>query len=183
LSVRYPENYPDEAPDLDLLAPQNAAPHPFFDFSTDREEVMASLATTIEENLGMAMIFTVAMSIKDIAETLIRTRAEEVRAERQREKDKAEELENEKFNGTMVTRERFLEWSSNFKAELEEAEQKRLDEQAAEEKKKRGPKEETKLTGKQLWESGLVGKVEDEEYDDVDALDEIEGIKKLQIAA
>jgi hypothetical protein len=183
LSVRYPENYPDEAPDLDLLAPQNAAPHPYFDFSEDRDEVMASLSTTIEENLGMAMIFTVAMSIKDIAETLIRTRAEAVRAERQREKDKAEELENEKFNGTMVTRERFLAWSAKFKAEIEEAKEKRAEEQAIEDKKKRGPKEEKKMTGRELWERGLIGKVDEDEFDDADNLDEVEGVSKLQIAA
>jgi hypothetical protein len=78
-----------------------------------------------------------------------------------------------------VTRETFLAWRKRFREEMEEAERKRAEEVILEDKKKRVAKEEVKLTGKQLWERGLAGKVDDD--DDEDAVDALEGVEKLKI--
>jgi hypothetical protein len=50
-----------------------------------------------------------------------------------------------------------------------------------EDKKRKGGKEEVKLTGKQLWEQGLVGKHDDDEDDDGE--DALAAIDKLKVTA
>jgi hypothetical protein len=126
--------------------------------------------------MGMAMVFTLVMALKDSAESMVSERAAEARGVTEREKAKAEEAENAKFNGTVVTRERFLAWRDQFRKEMEEQE-KRKEELAAEEmKKKRVVKDEVKLTGRQLWEGGLAGKV-DEDDEGEDALANVENLK------
>jgi len=129
----------------------------------------------------MAMIFTLVSSLKDCAEMLIAERQNAAQAEREVALKKAEEEENAKFHGTPVTRETFLAWRKKFVAEMEEAERKRQEEAIAEDKKKKGVKEEVRLTGKQLWERGLAGKGEEEEEED--EKDGLEGMDKLKIEA
>ena len=64
---------------------------------------------------------------------------------------------------------------------MEEKERRQREEDEAEDKKKRGGKvEEKKLTGRQLWERGLVGKVDEE---DVDGDDAVPAIEKLKVEA
>jgi len=170
LRVEYPPGYPDEPPRLDLIPPPNAPKYKHFDIQEDKPNLLESLEPTIEENLGMAMVFTLVSTLKDGAELLIAERQQAAQAVIDTEKAKVEEEENRKFHGTPVTRESFLAWSRRFKEELIEAEKRRKEEQEVEDKKKRGVKEEVKLTGKQLWERGLVGKIPDEEEGD-DALE------------
>ena len=125
----------------------------------------------------MAMVFTLVTTLKDAAEMLIQDRqqaAEEVKAI---EKRKQEEVENRKFHGTAVTRESFLEWRAKFKKEMEEKQRMRKEEEEAEDKKKRVRVEERKMTGRQLWEKGLVGRVEEEDLEGEDALDAVAGLK------
>lgn len=178
LWVQYQTNYPDEAPRLDLSAPPNAPKYQWLDIQEDKARLLESLEPTVEENLGMAMIFTLVTSLKDNAETLITERQNAAQAERESAQKKAEEEENAKFHGTPVTRETFLAWREKFMAEMEEAERERQEEAIAEDKKKKNVKEEVKLTGKQLWEGGLAGKGEEEVEDEGDGL---EGIDKLKI--
>lgn len=86
----------------------------------------------------MAMIFSLATTLKESAETLINDRAHAVEKTREDHMRKEEEKEMEKFRGTLVTRERFMEWVAKFK---EEAARKALAEKEqleAEEKGKRG---------------------------------------------
>lgn len=137
-----------------------------FDFQEDKANLLESLQPTIEENMGMAMVFTLVSTVKDGAEMLIAERQQAEQAIKEVARAKAEEEENRKFHGTPVTRETFLEWSRKFKEELVEAERRRKEEQEAEDKKRRGAKDEVKLTGKQLWERGLVGKIEEDEGED-----------------
>lgn len=145
--------------------------------------LLDGLTTTIEESLGMAMIFTIVSTLKELAEQLM--------ADRQRQHDevrdmavrKAEEEANRKFYGTKVTKERFLEWHAKFKAEMEEKARIQREEEEAEEKKKGGAKAATKLdekrmTGRQLWEKGLAGKEVD-----IDGEDLTEGVKELKVGA
>lgn len=129
----------------------------------------------------MAMVFTLVSTLKDSAEMLIAERRAEARRILDVEAAKQEQEENKKFQGSAVTRESFLEWRNNFKRESDEAEARRVEEKEAEEKKKRGGNEEKRLTGKELFQRGLVGKAGDEDEDEGD--DALVGMEKLKVEA
>jgi hypothetical protein len=178
LSVSYPEIYPDVAPNLDLSNPPNAPRHPLLDIIEDKGGLLKSLDSTIEENLGMAMVFTLVSTLKEAAEQLIVERQGVVQAEKDQKAAELDEAENRKFHGTVVTKERFIEWRERFLAEMAEQERKEKEERELEEKKKRGGKlEEKKMSGRQLWESGLIGKVDEEEVAGEDVTDDLERLK------
>jgi RWD domain len=179
LNVSYPDGYPDVAPDLDLSFPPNAPRYPLLDISEDKGRLLKSLDTTIDENLGMAMIFTLVATLKESAEQLIMERQGALQAEKDQEAAKVEEEENRKFHGSAVTKQSFLEWRGKFRGEMAERESREKEEREAEEKKKRGKFEEKKMTGRQLWEGGLAGKGDEEEEGE----DGIEGVERLRIAA
>ncbi|CAE7010856.1 hypothetical protein CFE70_001964 [Pyrenophora teres f. teres 0-1] len=179
LNVSYPPDYPDEAPRLDVTQPPNAPKHPYLDIHEDKQRLLDSLKETIEENLGMAMIFTLVTVIKDSAELLITERQNAKQALVEIAAAKAEEEENKKFQGEAVTRESFLAWREKFRKEMEDEKRRKEEEKELEDKKKRIVKEEKKLTGKELWQQGLVGKTDDDDDDDVDEVD----VAKLKIEA
>ena len=139
------------------------------DIQEDEARLLDSLQPVIEENLGMAMVFSLVSTLKDSAESLIAERREEVEVRRVAESAKAEEEENRKFHGTHVNRETFLQWRDAFRKEMTELDRRKQEEKELEDKRKRTWKSDKKFTGKELWEKGLVGKVdeEDEEGDDV----------------
>lgn len=180
LNVKYPEEYPDVAPVLDITQPPNTSKHEHLDIQDDKYRLLESLQETIEENLGIQMVFTLVSTLKDAAEQLMAERQSEVQAEMDAAKAKAEEEENRKFEGEKVTRESFLKWSEGYKKELEAEKQRAAEVQEAEDKKKRGPKEEKKLTGRQLWEMGMAGKVMDEEDDEGEDID-VDRMKGLSV--
>ncbi|KAL3476341.1 RWD domain-containing protein [Aspergillus californicus] len=183
LEVSYPEEYPDVAPKLEISAPPNAPNHPRLDITEDRERLREALEPTIEENMGMAMVFTLVSALKESAELLMTERVNAVHAEMEVEAAKAEEEENRKFQGTVVNAETFLAWLDKFKKEMDEEEKKLREEKEAEEKKanrKAAVKDEKKLTGRQLWERGLAGKADFDEEDD-DAMPA--AVDKMKIAA
>lgn len=129
----------------------------------------------------MAMVFTLVSTLKETAESLVAERIASERAAHEREKAKAEEEENRKFQGALVTKEKFLEWRELFRKEQEEEEQRLREEKEAEEKKKKpSARDETKLTGKQLWERGLAGKADYDEEGDYDIPSA--AVEKLQLA-
>lgn len=178
LQISYPEQYPDVAPDLEISTPPNSPKYPHLDIHEDRARLLEALQPTIEENMGMAMIFAVVDSLKEGAELLISERQTAIQAQKEFEAAKAEEEENRKFQGTAVTRKSFLEWRDRFQQEMAELEQRKLEEKEAEEKKKRtGGKEEKRLTGRQLWERGLAGKGDFDEDDDDTPVQKLEKIK------
>jgi hypothetical protein len=180
LNVRYPEAYPDEAPILDITTPPNAPKHPELDIQDDKARLLDALQPTIEENMGMAMVFSLVSTLKDGAELLISERQQAVQAQKDFEAAKAEEEENRKFEGEKVTRESFLAWREKFREEMADEKARKAAELEAEERKKRGGKaEEKKLTGKQLWQQGLVGKIADDEDEEGD--DAIEGMRQLKV--
>lgn len=178
LNVQYPPNYPDEAPRLDITQPPNAPKHTYLDIQEDKQRLLDSLSETIEENLGMAMIFTLVTVLKDSAELLITERQNAKQAIVDMAAAKAEEEENKKFQGEAVTRESYIAWRNKFFAEKEAEEKRLIEEKEAEDKKARVKKEEKKMTGRELWEKGLVGKV-DEEDDEGEVVD----LEKLKISA
>lgn len=178
LNVRYPEAYPDVAPYLDLTQPPNAQKYPHLDIQEDRARLLDALQPTIEESMGMAMVFSLVSTLKDAAELLIAERQQAEQALKDFEAQKAEEEENRKFEGEKVTRETFLAWRENFRQEMAEEKARKAAELEAEEKKKRGGKaEEKKLTGKQLWEEGLAGKAIEEDEEGEDAIDGMRDLK------
>ena len=179
LNVRYPEAYPDHPPDLDIMNAPNAPRHEHLNVSEDKARLLDALQPTIEESMGMAMVFALVSALKDSAELLISERQQAVQAQKDVEAAEAEAEENRKFEGEKVTRESFLEWIAKFKQEMADQKARRAAELEAEEKKKRGGKaEEKKLTGKQLWEQGLAGKAMDE---DEEGDDGVEGMKALKV--
>lgn len=180
LNVRYPEEYPDKAPLLEISAPQNATPHSLLNIAEDKARLLDGLEATIEENLGMAMVFTLVSTLKDAAEQLVVDRKAAVAREHEEALLAAEREENKKFHGTPVNRETFLKWREDFMREMEEARIREEEERLAELKKAR-IKEPVRLTGKQLWERGLAGGNVEEEGDEEGV--PVEGIQKLKVDA
>ncbi|KAF5234738.1 hypothetical protein FAUST_7463 [Fusarium austroamericanum] len=178
LQVRYPEDYPEKPPHLDILAPPNAIPHEHFNVADDRDQLLASLDETIQENLGMAMIFAIVSTLKDNAEQLVQERKDVITRAHEEAAQAAEAEENKKFHGTRVTPETFIKWREGFIKEMEDKRQQEEDDRLAEMKKAR-VKEPARLTGRQLWERGLAGKGDDEEDDDMP----VEGVDKLKVEA
>ena len=120
------------------------------------------------------MIFTLVTTLKESVETLISDRLNAVQEAEEAEKRKEEEKEDEKFHGEKVTSERFLEWRERFGKEMEE--RRAEEERKEEEESKRGAKakkDEVKLTGKELWERGMVGKEAEEEEEVVSGVAEL----------
>lgn len=138
LNITYPEAYPDVGPYLDITSPPNAPRYPLLDVAADKPQLLATLAPTVQESLGMAMIFTLITTLKDAAESLISDRQKQAEEVKEVAARKVEEEENRRFHGTAVTKERFLEWRDNFKREMEEKEMVRREEEDVELKGKRG---------------------------------------------
>ena len=185
LTIAYPQTYPTIPPDLTLThAPPPTPKPPHLSLPTDSPFLLSTLETPIADSLGDAMIFTLITALKESTEALIASRVEAIQEAEDREARKEEERENAKFAGEKVTRERFLEWRDGFRGEMEERERVRREEEEGEgvgrrTKKIGGAGEEGKLTGRQLWERGLVGKIEDgeEEGEEMDAVKGVEGLK------
>ncbi|KAI2466375.1 RWD-domain-containing protein [Annulohypoxylon bovei var. microspora] len=176
LYVRYPEDYPDEAPFLDLSPPQNAALYPHFSVAADKEQLLKGLEDIIQDNLGIPMIFTLVATLKEEAEQLIADRKAAAAKVKEEVLLAAEREENKKFHGTPVTPETFMKWREGFLKEMEEKAQQEEDERLAELKKAR-VKEPVKLSGRQLWERGLVGKVDEGDDDEGIPPEQLENLK------
>ncbi|PSR99371.1 RWD domain-domain-containing protein [Coniella lustricola] len=183
LTVRYPDDYPDKAPNLDLSALEDGGgeKHPLFNVAEDKTALLATLDPVIEENMGMAMVFTLVTTLKEEAEQLVARRRADIAAAHQEVLLAAEREENKKFHGTMVSRETFLQWRDGFMREMEEERMREEEERAAEMKKAR-IKDPAKMSGRQLWESGLAKGEEIEEGED-DAAAPIDEMEKLKVAA
>jgi hypothetical protein len=180
LQVKYPEAYPEEPPLLDLLPIPNAPVHSLFSVASDRESLLDGLKDTVEENMGMAMIFTLYSTLKENAEQLIAERQAAVRHEHEQKLLAAEREENKKFHGTPVTPETFKSWREGFRKDMEALRIKQVEEdEAADKKRNRGKDIVVQLTGKQLWERGLAGKVEEDDFEGDDGL--VEDVEDLKV--
>lgn len=181
LQVKYPEDYPEVPPELDILPVKNASAHPYFSVVSDKDALLEGLSETIEENMGMPMIFTLVSTLKDNAEQIV---AERQAAERLVQEQKLLALEaedNKKFHGTPVNPETFMTWRATFRKEMEELRSKEEEaEEAAEKKKNRGKETVVQMTGRELWEKGLAGKHEEDDEEDDELVQEVD---KLAVKA
>ncbi|KAL1894793.1 Protein gir2 [Ceratocystis pirilliformis] len=179
LNVRYPEEYPDVEPIIDILTVPGVSRHKYLSVVDDRDQLMEGMKEVVQENLGMPMIFTLVSWVREMAEQIAAERKEAADKVQEDLALEAEREENKKFQGEPVTPESFTRWREAFRREMAEAKERAEEERLADMKKLK-VKEEKKLTGKHLWESGMAGKG-DEEGDDDDA--PVDKMAKMQVAA
>lgn len=133
LVFQYTKTYPDEAPLIEIENEVN------FESDTS-QKVKDGLNDTIQENLGMEMIFSLVGCTQELLNTLfdqIKIDREEQRERKQRE---VEELEHKKFEGTKCTVENFIKWKNEFEAEMGIAAKRAKENEA-----------NRKLTGRELF--------------------------------
>lgn len=113
LQFTYTPDYPDTAPLMEVSD---------YDNMDDMELTQLNdlMTATAEENLGMAMVFTIITAVQEhLTESMERgAREKEEREERKKQED--EERERKRFEGTRVTVETFLAWKLKFDAEMAE---------------------------------------------------------------
>ncbi|XP_077976937.1 RWD domain-containing protein 1-like [Glandiceps talaboti] len=139
LQCTYTPKYPDESPITEVTSSENLE-------DDDVTSILELCQEQVEENLGMAMVFTMVSVIKEKLNEKVdeikqqQKELEERLEEEERAKEKAEEAK--KFTGTPVTIETFLAWKKKFDEEMAQKKNKTLE--TAEDSKK--------LTGRQLFE-------------------------------
>ncbi|KAH7937311.1 hypothetical protein HPB49_010482 [Dermacentor silvarum] len=113
LKFTYVPRYPEEGPLIEAVEYENIE-------EEDVEALMTALNEQVQENLGMAMIFTLVSAatewLNQHTERVKFNKTETLRLQ----KEKEEEAERVKFEGTRVTVESFLAWKSKFDAEMAE---------------------------------------------------------------
>jgi len=111
LKFTFPPKYPDEIPEMEFEEEENVDS----DMKTD---MMKRLKEVAEENLGMAMVFTiVSEAIQWLAEANDGIKDAEA-ARIKKIKDDADAEEARKLEGTKVTIESFLAWKAEFDEEM-----------------------------------------------------------------
>ncbi|KAJ1815236.1 rwd domain-containing protein [Coemansia sp. RSA 2599] len=158
LTVEYTKTYPDELPvfQIGLADEGNEAPVGDTDAqldTTDLEYLEQKTREIAEESMGMAMVFTMASNLKEVAVERLGQKTKELRRQKEERIQREIEAEAAKFVGTPVTRASFLEWKARFDAEMTDA--ARLAAEAEEKTagaRKPAVKKEDRLTGRQLFE-------------------------------
>ncbi|RXW24116.1 hypothetical protein EST38_g1712 [Candolleomyces aberdarensis] len=148
-TMNYPEAYPDVLPEIELAV---------VDGELTESEIGALIQDLLaigEENLGMAMTFTLVSHLREQLSKLSRSKKQEQdRIEKELERLALEE-EEAKTRGTPVTLESFRAWKAKFdkemgskKAQEEDEKLKGLTAKEREEYKKA----QQRLSGRQLFE-------------------------------
>ncbi|CCH58199.1 hypothetical protein TBLA_0A04030 [Henningerozyma blattae CBS 6284] len=203
VDIQLPETYPDVAPILSLDPQEISLKEEESDSeSEDEDEVefdehgniviskvqdfgskihfkdhVNELLVTIEEQIetdmliGMQMCFALISTIKENCEQWFQDELKTLEKAWERETEKREQEEQAKFNGTKVTKESYLEWRAAFRNELKIDERDNI---------RRLKAHNDKLTGKQMFEQGVAGTIEDElEINNNDELSE--SMEKIQL--
>ncbi|XP_005175295.1 RWD domain-containing protein 1 [Musca domestica] len=111
LVFTYTPTYPDEAPVVEVDEPVN--------FQEDYEQRMLEhLKSTIEENIGMEMIFTLVSTAQEWLNERWDDFKKAEEDERERRLLEAEEAERKRFEGTRVTVETFMKWKMEFEESM-----------------------------------------------------------------
>ncbi|TFK54906.1 RWD-domain-containing protein [Heliocybe sulcata] len=149
LTVHYPEEYPDVLPDLSLEPAEGDLEE------QDIETLLNDLRTVGEENVGMAMTFTLVSHLRERLAAIVRENAERKKQKEMEEERRVLEEEEARTRGTPVTLESFLAWKKKFDQELasrkakeEEEKLKAMTPKEREEYKKA----QTRPSGRQLFE-------------------------------
>ncbi|KAI0082682.1 RWD-domain-containing protein [Panus rudis PR-1116 ss-1] len=158
LNVHYVDDYPDALPDLSLEAIEGDID------DEERTDLLNGLKAVVraifvalqgEENLGMAMTFTLVTHLREQLLKLVQSRMERRQKEAMEKERLAIEAEEARTRGTPVTPETFKAWKVKFDKEMAEKRAKEEEEKL----KAMSPKEReeykklaTRLSGRQLFE-------------------------------
>ncbi|KAJ3543371.1 hypothetical protein NM688_g5860 [Phlebia brevispora] len=149
LDVTYPDDYPNALPQLSLDAIEGDLEE------EESEQLLRELQTAGEENLGMAMTFTLVSLLREKLSDLVRSRVERRKAEETEKERLALEAEAARTRGTPVTAESFNAWKVKFAKEMaiiqareDEEKMKNMSAKEREEYKRLA----TRLSGRQLFE-------------------------------
>ncbi|CAD6572724.1 MAG: hypothetical protein CYPHOPRED_004934 [Cyphobasidiales sp. Tagirdzhanova-0007] len=167
LRIRYTPNYPDELPDMSIDVQEEGAEEDQLT-EEDRDMLLRRLRESGEENIGIAMVYTLVLQLKESLTELLIAKAAARELEDQVEALKAELA---KPKGTPVTAANFLAWKKNFEVEMLN---KRTAEQA-DDLRLMPPKERRdreaffqRVTGRQIFESKKLNP-DEEHLEDEDA--------------
>ncbi|CAK7896731.1 protein Gir2p [[Candida] anglica] len=193
LEVKYPAEYPEVVPVLDIEVGEDEEDEDDYYGSDDDDDIdsdeernrqAVNLAESIdfekkdlstlldkineeaEMNLGMPSVFALTSQLKEEAEQLFQNKIDAAQRKYDRELVEREMEEQKKFNGTKVTRESWLEWRNKFREEMKVAEKDKALFDAM---------HNGKMSGREIFEKGLAGD-EDETVDSV-----TEAVKETQI--
>ncbi|XP_006458147.1 hypothetical protein AGABI2DRAFT_190501 [Agaricus bisporus var. bisporus H97] len=149
LNVHYTDDYPQSIPQLSLEP---------IDTTFDDEEIsqlLQELQSVGEDNIGMAMTFTLVSHLREQLSKLLRERIESLKKEEQQRERLELEAEEARTRGTPVTVESFKAWKVKFdqelahkKAQEEEEKLRALSFKEREEYRRYA----TRLSGRQLFE-------------------------------
>lgn len=193
LEVKYPAEYPEVVPVLDIEVGEDEEDEDDYYGSDDDDDIdsdeernrqavnlaelidfekkdLSTLLDKINEeaemNLGMPSVFALTSQLKEEAEQLFQNKIDAAQRKYDRELVEREMEEQKKFNGTKVTRESWLEWRNKFREEMKVAEKDKALFDAM---------HNGKMSGREIFEKGLAGD-EDETVDSV-----TEAVKETQI--
>ncbi|KAI0670478.1 ubiquitin-conjugating enzyme/RWD-like protein [Trametes maxima] len=167
LDVEYTDEYPDTLPKFTLEATQGELDEAEIDHLHDELQKVG------EENLGMAMTFTLVAHLRERLSGLMHEREERKRRDEAEKERRALEAEEARTRGTPVTVESFKAWKIKFDKEMatkraheEEEKLKGLSLKEREEYRKT----HTRLSGRQLFERDRSLGTLDEDVGDEDAV-------------
>lgn len=174
LDVKYPADYPEVVPELDIIIPEDEEEEISGDESDDETEnetkLMLNLSETIEFEtedikqlvsklaeeadlqVGMPSVFALATQLKDEAEQLFQNKLEQSQKKYDEDSLAKEMEEQKKFHGTKVTKDSWNEWRTKFREEMKIAER---------DLESFNKMHNGKLSGKEIFEKGLAGDDED----------------------
>ncbi|KAF7363423.1 RWD-domain-containing protein [Mycena sanguinolenta] len=171
LEVQYPPEYPDVLPELslhpiegegeiddseiaDLLKDLRAVARTF-----SHVEYNKLIFVQGEENLGIAMTFTLVSHLREQLYALVKTRAERRRKEESEKERLAIEAEEARTRGTPVTTESFRAWKIKFDQEQAAAKKARDDEKLRSltpKEREEAKRSAGRLSGRQLFERNKI---------------------------
>ncbi|KAJ2158162.1 rwd domain-containing protein [Coemansia sp. RSA 552] len=160
LTVEYTAQYPEELPIFSIAVDEDPDAKPLGETdavldSSDIDKLHGETAKMGEDMLGMAMVFSMASNLKDIARDRLVDKTDALKRKREARLQKEIEADQAKFVGTPVTPENFLEWKRRFEAEMALDATRLADTASTDDKAPRRTTvkgSEGKLTGRQLFE-------------------------------
>ncbi|KAJ3856013.1 hypothetical protein EV368DRAFT_79088 [Lentinula lateritia] len=149
LNVHYTDYYPDTLPELSLVPLEGDVEQ------GELDDLLEGLTKVGEENLGMAMTFTLVSHLREQLTSLVQSRDARQKFEENEKERLALEEEERRTRGTLVSVESFKAWKAKFdkeqadrKSKEDEERLKGLTAKEREEYKRMN----TRLSGRQLFE-------------------------------